>query len=223
MVIYIEELWKDNNKNKLINTIKKYWTYILGEDVSKIDSQKQQKLTLREWMDYYATHPSVTRDLLREEIFNHELLEPCCGGGFMANVLSEAGYSVTASDIVYRGYGIGGVDFLTADIIIGKYDIITNPPYANVVAFIKKALNVCKNKVAILMPLRYLSSLERFKELYADYPPKRIYCYVNRITIAKNGEFEKYEAGMNLEIYAWYVWEKGYYGETTLSWIQNKN
>ena len=28
-------------------------------------------------------------------------------------------------------------------------------------------------------------------------------------------------AGTNKEIYAWFVWEKGYKGETVLRWIHN--
>jgi hypothetical protein len=206
-----------------INTIKKYWSVIIGlEDLSDFDRNKHQKVTLRQKQDYYATHPSVTADLLRVETFSNEILEPCCGGGYMADVIKSEGYSVVASDLVDRGYGQGGVDFLTADFPVGKYDIITNPPYTNVSAFIKKALEICNRKVAILMPLRYLSSMERFETLYRENPPKHVYCYMNRITIAKNGEFEKYEAGMNLEIYAWYIWEKGYNGETILKWINNK-
>lgn len=207
-----------------VNTIKKYWDIIIGlKDLSDFDSNKRQKVTLRQKQDYYATHPSVTADLLRVETFSNEILEPCCGGGYMAEVIKNEGYSVVASDLVDRGYGQGGVDFLTADFPVGKYDIITNPPYSNVAAFINKALEICKKKVAILMPLRYLSSMERFETLYRDNPPKYVYCYMNRITIAKNGEFEKYEAGMNLEIYAWYVWERGYCGGTILKWINNKN
>lgn len=207
-----------------VNTIKKYWDIIIGlKDLSDFDSNKRQKVTLRQKQDYYATHPSVTADLLRVETFSNEILEPCCGGGYMAEVIKNEGYSVVASDLVDRGYGQGGVDFLTAYFPVGKYDIITNPPYSNVAAFINKALEICKKKVAILMPLRYLSSMERFETLYRDNPPKYVYCYMNRITIAKNGEFEKYEAGMNLEIYAWYVWERGYCGETILKWINNKN
>ena len=158
-----------------VNTIKKYWDIIIGlKDLSDFDSNKRQKVTLRQKQDYYATHPSVTADLLRVETFSNEILEPCCGGGYMAEVIKNEGYSVVASDLVDRGYGQGGVDFLTADFPVGKYDIITNPPYSNVAAFINKALEICKKKVAILMPLRYLSSMERFETLYRDNPPKYV-------------------------------------------------
>ena len=77
----------------------------------------------------------------------------------MAEEIKKAGYEVYAYDIVDRGYG-RQADFLTNDWEIGKMDVITNPPYTSVVDFIRKSLEICKDKVAILMPLRYLSSWE---------------------------------------------------------------
>ena len=205
-----------------LNTVKKYWEAVVTEDeLSKVDSHKRQKLTIRQRKEYYATHPSVTSDLLKVETFSENILEPCCGGGFMAEVIKKAGYKVRATDIVDRGYGEGGIDFLTSDFQIGTYDIITNPPYNICVDFINKALKIAKNKVAILLPLRYLTSAERYELLYKSNPPVRVYVYIERICIAKNGEFEKYERGTNPLMYAWFVWEKGYKGETTLKWIHN--
>lgn len=204
-----------------LNTVKGYWGYITGEiSVSEIETNKSQKLTLRQRQDYYATHPSVTRDILDVEEFHSPILEPCCGGGFMSEEIRKAGYQVDAYDLVDRGYGTGGTDFLSNDWEQEKYDIITNPPYTMFVPMLEQAMRICKNKVAMLLPLRYLSSKERF-EIFRVHPPKRVYVYIERICIAKNGDFDHYEAGQNLEIYAWYVWERGYNGETTLKWLHN--
>ena len=208
--------------NLSLNTIKKYYPYATGEKVlSKIDTKKVAKIDVRDVNDYYATHPSVTADLLKVEKFNSKILEPCCGDGFMAEVLKKAGYEVEAYDIIDRGYG-KQADFLTDDFAPNTYDIITNPPYTETTAFIQRAIELCKQKVAILMPLRYLSSRERY-QIYKKYPPRRVYCYINRIIIAKGGRFDFYSgAGANMEIYAWYIWEKGYKGLTELKWIENK-
>ena len=204
-----------------INTAKRYLPFVLSEDEpSKIGNKKCQKLTIRQKNEYYATDPSVSRDLLRCEQFLSPVLEPCCGGGFMAEEIKKAGYEVVASDIIDRGYGKGGVDFITADFPIGVYDIITNPPYSDFIPMLRKAMAICRNKVAMLLPLRYLTSQERY-EVFKQYSPKRVYVYIERICIAKNGKFEEYEAGANMEMYAWYVWEKGYEGEPTLRWIHN--
>ena len=205
-----------------LNTVKTYFPYAKGlKELSKIDTSKVSKIDYRASKDYYATHPSVTEDLLRVEKFNHKILEPCCGGGYMALPIKNAGYEVEAYDIVDRGFG-RQADFLTNDFPKDTYDIITNPPYTDTISYIERAIEICKDKVAILMPLRYLSSMPRYI-FYAKYPPSRVYCYVNRICIAKNGRFDLYsDAGANMNIYAWYVWEKGYTGKTELKWIVNK-
>ena len=122
-------------------------------------------------------------------------------------------------------FRIGGVaDFFKLNVEEGKLDIITNPPYNDRLAeIISRCIKLCRQKVAILMPLRYLSSNARYNDIYKNNPPARVYVYQERICIAKNGDFETYnDAGANLEIYAWYIWEKGYIGEPILRWIHNE-
>lgn len=177
---------------------------------------------MRQVNDFYATHHSCTSDILREEDFHYTILEPFCGTGTMSRVIEQSGRKVESYDIIDRGYG-KVADFFELDVEEGKFDIITNPPYNDRLAeIIARCVRLCKQKVAILMPLRYLSSNARYNDIYSVYPPARVYVYQERICIAKNGDFEKYnDAGANLEIYAWYIWEKDYSGETILKWIHN--
>lgn len=202
-----------------LNTIKKYWKYITGEDVSKIATIKRQKMTLREYNDYYATHPSVTQDLLKVESFSENILEPFCGTGSISDVLEENGYIVEKYDLIDRGNN-KVQDFRKLEVEPDKYDIITNPPYTSeLIDHILKCIRVCKKKVAILMPLRYLTGLERYTRLFKDNPPARVYVYQNNILIGKGGDFTKKLGG--LVEYAWFVWEKGYKEETRLRWLYN--
>ena len=161
-----------------INTVKKYWTIVVGNanlEQSKI-GEKIAKKRLREYHNFYATHPSCICDILRVETFNHFVLEPFCGIGSISEVLKEYGYEVESYDIIDRGYGKIG----------------------------------------------YLSGLERFKSIYQIHPPARVYVYMERICIARNADFEKYnDPGANREIYAWYIWQKDYTGATELHWIHN--
>lgn len=39
------------------------------------------------------------------EKFDSNILELCCGEGHMSEVLKAAGYNVTPSDLINRGYG----------------------------------------------------------------------------------------------------------------------
>lgn len=206
-----------------LSTIRMYWEHITTEkELTNFDSQKKQKRQLRQLNNFYATHPSCTADILREEEFYKDVLEPFCGVGSMSEVIKQHGHNVLSYDIVDRGYGFVG-DFYQVDFPRRKYDIITNPPYDNVIDVVLRCLDICKEKVAVLMPLRYLSSGSRYNELYKKCPPKRVYVYQERICIAKNADFEKYnDAGANMEIYAWYIWERGFKGTTELKWISNQ-
>ena len=67
----------------------------------------------RETNDYYATEPKVTELLLELEQFNNKILEPACGEGHISEVLKAHGYDVTSTDLIDRGYGRGGIDFLS--------------------------------------------------------------------------------------------------------------
>ena len=206
-----------------LSTIRMYWEHITTEkELTKFDSKKKQKRQLRQLNNFYATHPSCTADILREEEFHKDVLEPFCGVGSMSEVIKQHGHNVLSYDIVDRGYGLVG-DFYRTEFPRRKFDIITNPPYDNVIDVVLRCLDICKEKVAVLMPLRYLSSGSRYNELYKKCPPKRVYVYQERICIAKNADFEKYnDAGANMEIYAWYIWERGYKGTTELKWISNQ-
>ena len=134
---------------------------------------------------------------------------------------TDNGYDVLSIDLIDRGFGNGGIDFLTSKFEKGKYDIVTNPPYTLYIPFLLKSIDVCKNKVAMLLPVTFLSCKQRCK-IYESYPPHTVYIYTDRICIAKNGEFEKYDATINPQMYAWFVWQKGFKENPTIKWIHNK-
>jgi tRNA G10 N-methylase Trm11 len=78
--------------------------------------------------EFYPTPPEATRALLSVEVFEGDIWEPACGDGAISKVLSEAGYQVVSTDLIDRGYGAGGHNFLKSDTPLAK-NIITNPPY----------------------------------------------------------------------------------------------
>ena len=172
----------------------------------------------RQQHDYYATEPKATELLLSVETFNNEIWECAVGGGHMAQVLKENGYTVLSSDLIDRGYPETEiVDFLDFK---GDFDgdIITNPPYKYGMEFVEKALNVIHegNKVAMFLKLQFLEGQKR-RKLFMKYPPKTIYVSSARLKCSKNGDFEKYKS--SAVAYAWYVWEKGHYNDPIIKWI----
>ncbi len=84
----------------------------------------------REGRDFYATPAWVTEALLHHVRLRGPVWEPCCGDGAMSRVIEGAGYGVHSSDLVDRGYGKAGVDFLACKSVpAGCRSIVTNPPY----------------------------------------------------------------------------------------------
>lgn len=171
----------------------------------------------REINDYYATHPQAVRDLLSVENFSKQVLEPCCGGGYISKVLEQAGYQVTSRDLYDRGYGVSGIDFLNTR-GVWEGDIVTNPPYRQAKEFVEKALDIVEagSKVAMILKIQFLESQSR-RELFKKHPPKYVYVFSKRTYCAKNGDFENNKSAA--VCYAWYIWEKGFKGEPRIRWI----
>ena len=183
----------------------------------------------REHNDYYATDPQAFKDFLwafgdRDgEILSRKAWEPACGEGNLAQVLRDRGFLVLATDKIDRGYG-EVYDFLEqTERIRWDGDIITNPPYKGNqdIDFIRNSLDmVSKGKwVIMLFKVQFLASKKRFF-LFQELPPKYIYVHSSRIKIWKNNDDD---GGSNALDYAWFVWEKGYTGETITRWIPSQD
>lgn len=174
----------------------------------------------RQKEDYYATDPIAAELLLQEETFCKDIWEPACGEKHLSKVFEHHGYNVRSSDIVDR-CGNEIKDFLGMDNLEWDGDIITNPPYKYAVDFIYKSLSIIPEgrKVAMFLKVTFLEGKER-KNLFHAFPPKVIYVSSSRILCAKNGDFQKMKDGGGSAVaYAWYVWEKGYKGDTIIKWI----
>lgn len=175
----------------------------------------------REQNDFYATEPKATKLLLELEDFSPTIWECACGSGDMSKVLEEAGYNVISTDLIDRGYGKGGVDFLATKEKNLTLDIVTNPPYKFASQFVEKAIDIVGegHKVAMFLKLQFLEGKAR-RQLFEKYPPKTIYVSSSRLLCAKNGEFDKMKAGGGSAVcYCWYIWEKNFNGNTTLKWF----
>ena len=166
--------------------------------------------------DFYATDPKAVEALCDLEKFSPTVLEPACGQGHIAKVLEARGYKVLACDLVDRGYGVGGVDFLKLDKEGVDADLVTNPPYKLAQEFVEKALDVVGtgHKVAMFLKLTFLETAKR-RELFKKFPPKTVYVASQRIACWPNGR----PTSQSMVCYAWFVWEKGFNGDTVLKWF----
>lgn len=175
----------------------------------------------RETNDYYATEPKATELLCELETFSNLIWEPACGEGHISKVLINRGYTVISSDLINRGYiGTVELDFLKCNEKFNG-DIITNPPYKYAKQFVERALDVVTDdhKVAMFLKLQFLEGKSR-KELFENHPPEKIYVSSGRLLCAKNGDFQLMrKSGGSAVAYAWFIWRKGYKGETTIKWF----
>ena len=177
----------------------------------------------RQHHDFYATEPKAAELLIAHETFAPIIWECACGLGHLSKVFENAGFSVTSTDIVYRGFGSSeSVDFLDyRDECSFDGDIITNPPYKFALEFVQQALNVVQrgHKVAMFLKLTFLEGKKR-KEFFKTSPPKTVYVSSSRLNCAKNGDFQTMiDGGGSAVAYAWFVWNKGFHGDTVIKWI----
>lgn len=137
------------------------------------------------------------------------------GGGHLSKALIEKGYKVKSTDIIDRGFGIGGINFLDQQELF-EGDILTNPPYKYALEFVEHALELVKNgsKVIMFLKLTFLEGQER-RRLFDTMQLKKVYVFSKRKQCAKNGVF----SGSSAVAYAWFIWEKGSKQLPQIEWI----
>lgn len=171
-------------------------------------------------LDDFPTPPWATRALMEYVINDMKLgktcLEPACGAGHMANVLSEYFSVLEASDIADYGYGIAK-DFLATTYEDNQYDwIITNPPFNLAEQFALKALSVAKLGVALLVRTVFIESVGRYERLFKSRPPTLFAQFVERVPMVRGRLDAKASTATG---YSWLVWRKSTVVDPVLVWI----
>ena len=181
----------------------------------------------REENDFYATDPQTLKLFLHEFLKDNSLdgkdiLEPACGEGHISKTLKEMlpNCEILSTDLVDRGYGQGGVDFLTHDYGETFHTVMTNPPFSLAKEFIEKGLEVSDKYVIMLCKIQLLEGTKR-KDMFLNTPLKYVYVHSSRQATWKNGEpldknGKKWATTMCL---AWFVWDKEYKGEPIIKWL----
>jgi hypothetical protein len=128
-------------------------------------------------LDAYFTPPEAVISLLHLEraYLPRVILDPCAGKGAFTTLMAQHGYETYANDIF--DYGLEGCsisDYLTMELLPGIEGIVTNPPYAKAVEFLKKALGEC-GYVAFLLRSMWLADADGRDDLLERHPPVRTY------------------------------------------------
>jgi hypothetical protein len=168
--------------------------------------------------DCYETPACAVEALLRIESIPRRVWEPACGPGSIVRVLKTHGHEVFATDIVDYSWGHVVEDFL--DHILPRHDdwpvIVTNPPYQLAERFVRQAL-LFSPLVIMLLRLAFLESIRR-TDILEKSGLARIHVFRNRLPMMhrKNWDGPKASSAMP---FAWFVWERGYTGPTTIDRI----
>jgi len=170
----------------------------------------------RERDDFYPTPPEGTAALLAVEQFDGTIWEPACGDGAISRVLEAAGHEVISTDLIDRGYGRGGVDFLL-DWQTWADNVVTNPPFKHAEAFAEHALRRSRRKVALLCRLAWLEGQQR-RRMFTGTPLARVWVFSSRLKMQR-GRLHREGEGGGMVAFAWFVWEHGYAGAPRLGWL----
>lgn len=189
----------------------------------------------REALDFYSTPTAEVENILTVldyDFTGQTILEPCVGGGHMANGIvnylnshDQEPKLLIATDIKDRGFvdvdwkRQYNLDFLADDYPYSEADvIIMNPPYATLEPFLIRALEIAKHKLIVLCRTQVLEGGGRYENIFAKNPPTDVYQYVNRIQCYKNGVEV---GGSDSQAYCWLVWDKDEHVEyPRLHWIK---
>lgn len=181
-----------------------------------------QRVEPKDSPDDFPTPPWATRGLIehildnKAELRSQSCLEPACGAGHMAKVLSEYFGEVRASDAFYYGYGPVR-DFLTHPYEANAVDwVITNPPFRLAEEFVLRSLSIARRGVAILARTVFLESAGRYERIFRDNPPSKFAQFVERVPMVKGRLDERASTATG---YAWLVWEKTRADTPRLMWV----
>ncbi len=174
----------------------------------------------REENDFYATDPIAIIKLLDLLQWGQErkvVRENSCGQGHLSKALEAAGHTVISTDLIDRGYGVPGIDFLKPSWIdqMPVDAIIMNPPYKCAKDFVEKSLTLAPVVCAFLR-ITFLESRRR-AEFFKKFPPRYVGVFIDRIPCSKNAIFAEDES--STVCYAWFVWQCGYSGAPEVRWI----
>lgn len=161
--------------------------------------------------DFYATPPEVTGVLLdfleqSGRLCRGDLIwEPACGDGRMANVMKDRMYRVVATDLYPRNAVTPRQDFLQS-CHAGRW-IITNPPFSQAEAFIRRAIEL-QRPFAFLLKSQFWHAKSRL-ELFTEHKP----AYVLPLTWRPDFLFGRKSGAPTMEV-LWTVWDRCASSET---------
>lgn len=173
--------------------------------------------------DLYETPAVATESLLRAERLPHCVWEPAAGRGAMVRVLRAAGHDVYATDLI--DYGSPDVDATGRDFLAeakaptGCEAIVTNPPFKDAPAFIRRALDLAP-LVAVLLRLSFMesddgNSRSARNDILDGGKLARVHVFRKRLPMMHRDGWEGRKANSGMA-FAWFVFSRYHAGPAAL-------
>lgn len=192
---------------------------------------KNAHLWARHPQDWWYVEPEWTSErLFAVEKFEGGILDPACGLGRIVRSAEKSGLHAVGMDIEPRSDAVMiAIDFLSGDFPWEILDsesggecqnIASNPPFGCADRFIEKALRITPDKVAMLLPTRWMNGAARGAWLETT-PLLRVWLLGPRPSMPPGPVIEAGEKPGNGTIdFAWFVWQRGYAGKPHLGWLR---
>jgi hypothetical protein len=148
--------------------------------------------------DFYETPEWAVEQFCEVEQLPSVIWEPCAGGGQLACVLRRYGSQVIESDLIRRGRNQQRLDFLESEFSLATA-IVTNPPYRIATKFIRHALWLGVEYLALLLKADFLNAQERRELVNEIGYPARIWGLTSRPDFRRQGA-----PPMNC---SWFIWD----------------
>ena len=142
--------------------------------------------------DFRPTPPEPTEALIefyRPILTGKRFHEGSCGDGAISKVMARNGLDVVSTDLIDRGFGTPGVDFLKIDATQyakGTFSTVMNPPFSHWKEFAFKCHELKMPFVAMFAKQQIWNTASRL-ELWRKHPPKAIHPLTWRIDFDGRG------------------------------------
>ena len=160
---------------------------------------------------------------------NTVIIDSSAGTGVLLEPLYKSCWYQIGYDIADRGYEHViirdwfnvNTDMWKKEIWFNRHPkiIVQNPPFKLALEFVQHSLELLERGELLfsLHRIQFLETRERFAKLYGNkQKPKYVFVFANRVTCVAPDVPNKGQGAM---CYAWFMWQKGFRGNTQIKWI----
>lgn len=172
-------------------------------------------------LEHYESDNWSPDVILKHERLTDIVVDPCTGSGILAEAAKRRGYDVVAFDIHDWGYPDTVIQnwLECSPLPFEEFSVMMNPPFSKAVQFVKQALKLGAKRVLCYQRFSYWESATR-KKFWKDFPPRRVYVLGDRGACFRHDISASWRKGRSTPTaHAWFVFDKGYTGETFLDHV----